>query len=128
MNENVKLRCNILERQGGRVKVQSQLSDGAMFDLWVTKHDVESIEGTAPEEGWLNCVYSGDHNKIASITLPAPALNHGYKVSVPMSRVRRHLFEGAKKPQVFIPITIPNSELGKVDLRKLSERTRKYRK
>ena len=53
---------------------------------------------------------------------------NGSQVSVPMSLVRRHLFEGAKRPQTFRPITIPNSELGKLDLRKLSERTRKYRK
>jgi hypothetical protein len=128
MNENVKLKCKLLERNGSQVKVQSQLSDGASFDLWVRKHDIEAIEGSTPEECWLNCTYSGDHNKIASITLPAPALNVGHKVSVPMSLVRRHLFEGAKRPQTFRPITIPNSELGKLDLRKLSERTRKYRK
>lgn len=94
MNEQALLLVDVLEEQRGQLKVRSFLDDGSPFELVVNKHEVVRIPPSDdpkihPDRGWMNVEFSGENHQRANITLPAPAIQLGHKVTVSTSRIKK---------------------------------------
>lgn len=94
MNEQALLLVDVLEEQHGQLKVRSFLDDGTPFELVVHKHEVVRIPPSDdpkihPDRGWMNVEFSGESHQRANITLPAPAIQLGHKVTVSTSRIQK---------------------------------------
>lgn len=65
--------------------VKGELYDGTEFKIRVPNWAIEPIENKNPpqgSQGWLTVDYHGETNGRASITLPAPILEMGHRISV----------------------------------------------
>lgn len=105
MNEKAYLLVDILEEVNQHMKVRSYFEDDTSFELMVSKHDVTKMPSSSnpaihPNRGWLLVDYSGEANQRASITLPAPILNQGKRITVSSRRINRTLQESKPKQNV----------------------------
>lgn len=93
MNERMFLLCEVLEKIDNKYKLRSYLQDGMAFEVIVPEQEVELISPGPPPSAWLAVESSGERYGDVSITLPAPILDKGHKITVSMDRVARTPFK-----------------------------------
>jgi hypothetical protein len=92
MNERAYLHCRVIEEKGDQFKLRSDLQDGTEFEVVVnSQHLVEKIANSKPPACWLLVQFSGEQNEVATITLPAPIIDKGHRITVKTNHIQRIL-------------------------------------
>lgn len=128
MNDPAFLLVDILEVKSKTTKVRTVLHDDTEVIFEVSSHDLSPIEASKPSRGWLNVQFSGENNRRASITLPAPVLDMGHRITVSTSRIKRpDNVSTMKQPQppMIIP---PRLSKKKAGVKKTKTSTKKTKK
>jgi hypothetical protein len=89
MNERAFLLCEVVDRRGNEVKIKSRLHDDSEFEIAVPRHDITMLDNG--RECWVEVEYSGERERIATITLPKPIIDKGHRITVKTDRIKRQL-------------------------------------
>lgn len=89
LNEKVWLLVEIISSDDTNSIIKGELFDKTKFKIQVPSWMVEPIEDKHPLKGWLTVDYHGEANGRISITLPAPILNMGHRISVSPSKINK---------------------------------------
>ena len=89
LSKKVWFLVEIISSDGTNSVVRGQLCDKTDFEIKVPSWMVEPIEDKPPFKGWLTVDYHGETNGRTSITLPAPILDKGHRISVEPSKVNK---------------------------------------
>ena len=89
MNKQAWLLVNILAESGEERTVGSTLIDGTDFTIKVHRRLLDPIVAKGkPTRGWLRVEWHGTAQRKASITLPAPIINHGPRITVDNGKIK----------------------------------------
>lgn len=89
LNPKAWLLVKILETLDENQIVEGELCDGSVFRIKVNKWLVSPLKDK-PDHGWIEVDFVGEDNKRASVSLPAPILDKGHKVTVPSEKIKKY--------------------------------------